>query len=118
MTNPWKTAAAAIAIGVMSLGGTDPAFGGRQTPLIEQRLAPDYDGLGRKKRRPRIHWRTGKGHRRMTPRERAAFKAKVMSTHRVLPDGTWQEDPRHDKYLHSHARAMRGLRRALAMRAA
>lgn len=47
-------------------------------------------------------------------REWSDFAHKVMSTHRFKPDGSWNEDPRHDKYLHSHARAFRGLRKALA----
>jgi hypothetical protein len=118
MSNPWRGMAAALALGVMSLGGTSEAFGGRRAPLVEQRLAPEYDGLGRKKRRPRTHWKRGYGSRQMTPNERSAFKAKVLSTHRVLPNGTWQEDPREAKYLHSHARAFRGLSKALAMRSA
>ena len=42
------------------------------------------------------------------------FRAAVISTHRYKPDGSWNVDPRDGKYLHSHARAMRGLRAAIA----
>jgi hypothetical protein len=46
------------------------------------------------------------------------FRVAVMTTHRDLPGGYRQDDTRDDKYLHSHARAMRGLVAALDRRSA
>lgn len=90
-----------------------PRLGQQYTPTFAERAAPEYDGLGRKKPRPIV----GPNHN--AKRRTAAWReyaAKVVSTHRVLPDGTWQDDPRDPKYLHSHARAMGGLRKALGTR--
>lgn len=42
------------------------------------------------------------------------YAAKVRSTHSMTRDGAPQIDPRDDKYLHSHARAMRPLQRLFA----
>jgi hypothetical protein len=88
-----------------------PAMGQRYTPTFHERPAPEYDGLGRKKARPsrpQVH------NAKRRTREWRDYATKVVATHRVLPDGSFQEDPRDDKYLHSHARWGRDLRDMLA----
>lgn len=98
-------AAAALMVGAsMAM----PSMGQRYTPRFE-RSAPDYNGDG-KKVRAKTHPRHNA---RKFSRDWMAYRAKVMSTHRDLPDGRRQTDPRDDKYLHSHARGMRVLVKAL-----
>lgn len=108
-------AAAALLMGAGVLGGAMrafdnemPAFGSRRTPTF---VAPvQYDGNGNKvkpKRHPNHNANRGSWGWKQ-------YAERVMATHRYLPDGTFQEDPRDDKYLHSSARWGRGLRKALA----
>ena len=84
-----------------------PALGSRRTPTFARVV--QYDGNGKKvkpKKHPKHNAKRDWSWRR--------YAERVMSTHRVLPDGTFQEDPRDAKYLHSSARWGRGLRKALA----
>lgn len=101
-----RAAAAAVMLGV---GAIAPQAGQRAL-TIYARPAPEYDGLGRKKRR--VEPTPSSDKRRSWEWRR--YAERVLSTHRFLPDGTFQEDPRDDKYLHSAARWGRGFRKALA----
>jgi len=71
-----------------------PAMGGHRAPRFEDR-APEYDGLGRKKRRVVVPEFKGRS------RSWRDYAARVVSTH------SDRLDPRDDKYLHSHARRRR-----------
>lgn len=85
-----------------------PALGSRRTPTFTRVV--EYDGNGNKVR-PKQHPKHNAKRRDWSWRR---YADRVMSTHRVLPDGTFQEDPRDAKYLHSSALWGRGLRKALA----
>jgi hypothetical protein len=89
-----------------------PPMGQRHTPTFQR--AVEYDGLGRKVRAPKHPKHNAK--RQMGAWQRYAVA--VRATHSTDPFGNRQIDPRAAKYLHSHARAMRGLVRALDARAA
>lgn len=104
-----------VAAGALALGAAMsafqnemPAMGARSTPSFVRHV--EYDGNGNKVK-PKHHPRHNAKRRSHYWRQ---YAERVMSTHRVLPDGTFQEDPRDDKYLHSQARWGRGLRKALA----
>lgn len=64
----------------------------------------DRDGIGRRVK-PKSHPKHN-AKRNSTAFDR--FRRKVMATH------SFNDDPRDDKYLHSHARQMRALKRRLA----
>jgi len=96
-----KAAAAAIMIGVASIV---PPLAGQRSLIVEQRAAPEYDGLGRKKRRVEA---TPVSRKRRT-RDWRAYAERVVATH------SFNVDPRDDKYLHSAARWGRSLRAALS----
>lgn len=100
-----KAAAASLMIGA-SLAM--PPMGQRYAPLME-RVGVEYDGNGNKVK-PKAHPRHNA---RKFSRDWMEYRRKVMATHRDLPDGRRQIDPRDDKYLHSHARGMRALVKAL-----
>jgi hypothetical protein len=103
-----KLVATALGAAMMVTGDMMPPIAGRRTPTFERSV--EYDGAGRKKKAPVHPFHNAK-------RQWfgwSEFARKVMATHRDLPDGTGQDDPRNDKYLHSHPRSMRGLRAALA----
>jgi len=109
-----------LAGAALSLGGAMrgvqfamPGMGARSTPTFSRRNAPEYDGLGRKKKR-KVHPKHNARNDRWGGRGRVAFREAVERTHSVKRDGTYNEDPRDDKYLHSHARQMRAFRRSLA----
>lgn len=99
-------AAAALMVGASV---AMPPIGQRYTPTFQR--AVEYDGLGRKVKPP-SHPRHNANRRDVTSWRR--FCEAVTATHRYKPDGSWNVDPRADKHLHSHARAMRGLRAAIA----
>lgn len=98
-----KIAALGLAAAMSSVNFTMPAIGGYRAPRFED-PAPEYDGLGRKKR---IVPPVPQSRKRQT-RAWQDYAARVVATH------SHNEDPRDDKYLHSHARGYRGLRKALA----
>lgn len=102
-----KLPALALAAAMSAVNLTMPPVGGHSAPRFEDRT-PEYDGLGRKKRivppQPRS--------RKRQTREWQDYRRRVLATH------SHNEDPRDDKYLHSHARVYRGMRKALAARAA
>ena len=105
--SPFAGLATAIAMAVMAGPGlyADKLVVDRSPPVrFDRKPPPIYDGLGRKRKR--------KAPLRAAKRwDTAAFRdfaRRVRSTHSDKPD------PRDDKYLHSHARAVRGLKRTLA----
>jgi hypothetical protein len=104
-------AAAAMALGIggamRAFDSELPAFSGA-APVYASVVAR-RDGLGRRvkpKRHPKHN-----ANREFSQRF-SDFRARVEATH------SFNEDPRDGKYLHSHARQMRALRRALSARAA
>lgn len=101
-----KAAAASIMLGA-SLAM--PPMGQRHTPTFER--AVEYDGLGRKVKPP-VH---PKHHASKFSPAWMDYRRRVMATHSEV-NGRRQVDPRDGKYLHSHARAMRGLVAALDRR--
>lgn len=90
-----KVAGLALASAMLAVGGAVPALDGHRAPTFEQAERPAYDGFGRKKPRPKQPTVKGRDHRWRS------YAAKVVSTH------SFNEDPRDDKYLHSHARRER-----------
>lgn len=104
---------AAAATGIL-LGASMamPPMGQRHTPRFVP--AVQYDGLGRKmkvKKQPRHN-------AKRRSREWERYAERVIATHSTDWRGNRQSDPRDDKYLHSHARSMRGLVKALEARSA
>ncbi len=95
------------AASMLAINSFAPPLGGAPRPAFVDRT-PEYDGLGRKKK---IVPTTDHLRRRRTNAWRA-YADSVVATH------SDREDPRDDKYLHSHARQMRGIRRAFAAHAA
>lgn len=83
-----------------------PAFSGHTREVM---AAIERDGLGRRLK-PKSHPKHNA--RRQFERAFADFRKRVEATH------SDREDPRDDKYLHSYARQMRGLRRAIGTCAA
>jgi hypothetical protein len=112
MTSLMKALSMPIAAAMLATNMFAPAIGGRSTPRFV--AAPHYDGDG-KKMKPKTHPRHNAKRR---SREWERYAEGVETTHSVDRFGKRQIDPRDDKYLHSHARAMRGLVRALDRRAA
>lgn len=100
-----KLGAAMLGASMLAVNSFAPPLGGLERPAFVDR-APEYDGLGRKKKivPTTDHLRSRRS------RSWREYAARVVATH------SDREDPRDDKYLHSHARQMRGLRRALAAR--
>jgi len=110
LRNIFKGGIAALALGaaMTAFGQEFPSFGSRQTPTFL--TTRERDGLGR-----RIKPKSHPNHNsRKRGREWAAFVEKVMLTHRYLPDGSLQRDPRDDKYLNSYARNMRAYKDQVA----
>jgi hypothetical protein len=103
--------AALAASAMVGFSNAMPPMGQRYTPRFE-RPAPDYDGDGNKVKR-KEHPRHNKKRRSY---EWQKYAERVRATHTTDAFGNRQIDPRDDKYLHSHARAMRGLVRALDAR--
>jgi hypothetical protein len=97
------TILAMAAASMLAVNNFAPPMGGSPRPSFTDR-APEYDGLGRKKRivppapkmrsRDNAHWRD--------------FAARVEATH------SHNHDPRPDHYLHSHARRQRAAARKAA----
>jgi hypothetical protein len=104
-----KLAALGLGAAMSAVNLMMPPIGGARRPAFVDR-APEYDGLGRKKRIVPPHPYS----RKRETRAWQQYREKVLSTHRQLPDGTWQVDPRDDKYLHSSQRWGRNLRKALS----
>lgn len=99
------------ALGAAVLGASlAMPLGQQHTPRFRPPVA--YDGDGRKIK--------PKQHPDHNARQRTAawrdYARRVESTHSVDRFGNRQIDPRDDKYLHAHARGMRGLVRALEAR--
>lgn len=107
-----SAAAAALSAGL--LGGMRafdnefPAFSGHGP--VYHSVAAERDGYGRRVR-PKLHPRHNAA-RTSSPATFAEFRKRVEATH------SDREDPRDDKYLHSHARQRRALGRAFATLAA
>lgn len=93
----------ATAASMLAFNSFAPPMGGAYRPAFVDR-APEYDGLGRKKK-------IVPPHPKMRSRENAGWRSYVERVEATHSD---REDPRADKYLHSHARQMRAMRRLLA----
>jgi hypothetical protein len=105
----WLRAAAASVMLGASLAM--PPMGQRHTPTFERSV--QYDGDGKKVKAKR-HPRHNASKHSMAWTD---YATRVRRTHSEI-NGRRQTDPRDDKYLHSHARAMRGLVAALDRRSA
>lgn len=91
------------AASMLAFNSFAPPMGGAYRPAFVDR-APEYDGLGRKKRIVPV----APTSKRKQSRAWRDYAKRVEATH------SDREDPRADKYLHSHARQIRASRRLLA----